>query len=122
MQCLNFCNYINVILGMNAHQVAAIVRDLPAIMGPQTAVLTAQNGIPWWYFFKHGGPYEAIREPATFPRVRLARPSLWPVIFGISALAGKVSGAGLCSPFSNFRLERVPKRRNREGIPKRRES
>ena len=46
MQCLNFCNYINVILGMNAHQVAAIVRDLPAIMGPQTAVLTAQNGIP----------------------------------------------------------------------------
>ena len=21
-------------------------------------VLTAQNGIPWWYFFKHGGPYE----------------------------------------------------------------
>jgi hypothetical protein len=44
-----------IILGMKAHQVAAIVRDLPAIMGPQTAVLTAQNGIPWWYFFKHGG-------------------------------------------------------------------
>jgi 2-dehydropantoate 2-reductase len=21
-------------------------------------VLTAQNGIPWWYFFKHGGAYE----------------------------------------------------------------
>jgi hypothetical protein len=45
-----------------------------------------------------------VRTPATFPRVRLARPSLWSVIFGISALAGKVSGAGLCSPFSNFRL------------------
>ena len=56
-----------IILGMKAHQVAAIVRDLPAIMGPQTAVLTAQNGIPWWYFFKHGGPYEAIRLESVDP-------------------------------------------------------
>jgi 2-dehydropantoate 2-reductase len=44
-----------VILGMKAHQVAAVVRDLPALYGPETTVLTAQNGIPWWYFFKHGG-------------------------------------------------------------------
>jgi 2-dehydropantoate 2-reductase len=56
-----------ILLGMKAHQVAAIVRDLPAIMGPQTAVLTAQNGIPWWYFFKHGGRYEAIRLESVDP-------------------------------------------------------
>jgi len=47
-----------VILGMKAHQVAAIVHDLPALYHDETMVLTAQNGIPWWYFFKHGGPYE----------------------------------------------------------------
>lgn len=47
-----------IILGMKAHQVEAVVHDLPAMYGPQTLVLTAQNGIPWWYFFKHGGPYE----------------------------------------------------------------
>ena len=47
-----------VVLGMKAHQVAAVVPDLPALYGPDTMVLTAQNGIPWWYFFKHGGPYE----------------------------------------------------------------
>jgi 2-dehydropantoate 2-reductase len=47
-----------VVLGMKAHQVAAVVPDLPALYGPETMVLTAQNGIPWWYFFKHGGPYE----------------------------------------------------------------
>jgi len=47
-----------VILGMKAHQVAAIVQELPALYHDQTMVLTAQNGIPWWYFFKHGGPYE----------------------------------------------------------------
>ena len=47
-----------VILGMKAHQVEAVVRDLPAMYGPETIVLTAQNGIPWWYFFKHGGDFE----------------------------------------------------------------
>jgi len=56
-----------IILGMKAHQVAAVVRDLPAIYGPQTAVLTAQNGIPWWYFFKHGGPYEGARLESVDP-------------------------------------------------------
>jgi 2-dehydropantoate 2-reductase len=56
-----------IILGMKAHQVAAIVRDLPAIYGPQTAVLTAQNGIPWWYFFKHGGPHEGARLESVDP-------------------------------------------------------
>jgi hypothetical protein len=43
-------------------------------------------------------------ESLTFPRVTLVDPSLWPVNFGISALAGQISGAGLWSPFSNFRL------------------
>jgi len=47
-----------VILGMKAHQVAAIVQELPALYQENTMVLTAQNGIPWWYFFKHGGQYE----------------------------------------------------------------
>lgn len=47
-----------VILGMKAHQVAAVVDDLTHLYTPDTMVLTAQNGIPWWYFFKHGGPYE----------------------------------------------------------------
>jgi 2-dehydropantoate 2-reductase len=56
-----------IILGMKAHQVAAVVGDLPAIMGPRTAVLTAQNGIPWWYFFKHGGPHEGARLESVDP-------------------------------------------------------
>jgi oxalate---CoA ligase len=47
-----------VILGMKAQQVAAVVKDLPALYDDKTVVLTAQNGIPWWYFFKNGGPHE----------------------------------------------------------------
>src|ERR1700731_3108872 len=43
-------------------------------------------------------------ESPTFPQVRLGCPSLWSAISSISALAGRVSGAGLCWRFSNFRF------------------
>ncbi len=56
-----------VVLGMKAHQVAAVVGDLPALYRPDTMVLTAQNGIPWWYFFKHGGPYEGRQLESVDP-------------------------------------------------------
>jgi 2-dehydropantoate 2-reductase len=56
-----------IILGMKAHQVAAVVPDLPAIYGPRTTVLTAQNGIPWWYFFKQGGTHEGTRLESVDP-------------------------------------------------------
>ena len=56
-----------VILGMKAHQVAPVVHDLMTLIGPHTLVVTAQNGIPWWYFHKHGGPYEGRRIEAVDP-------------------------------------------------------
>ena len=33
----------------------------------ETLVLTAQNGIPWWYFFGHGGPHEGVRLESVDP-------------------------------------------------------
>ncbi len=56
-----------VILGLKAHQVAPVVPDLMTLIGPHTLVVTAQNGIPWWYFHKHGGPYEGRRIEAVDP-------------------------------------------------------
>lgn len=47
-----------IILGMKAHQVAAVVPDLESAYHKDTIVLTAQNGIPYWYFMKHGGAHE----------------------------------------------------------------
>ena len=46
-----------VLLALKAHQIAAVVDDLPALLGPRTCLVTLQNGIPWWYFQKLGGPY-----------------------------------------------------------------
>ena len=47
-----------VIIGLKAHQVAGVAADIKGRCGPSTIVVTAQNGIPWWYFYKTGGPYE----------------------------------------------------------------
>jgi 2-dehydropantoate 2-reductase len=47
-----------VVLAMKAHQVAAVTADVPKLFGPETVVVTMQNGIPYWYFHKHGGPLE----------------------------------------------------------------
>lgn len=44
-----------VILAMKAHQVEAVADELPKLYGPETAVVTMQNGIPFWYFHRHGG-------------------------------------------------------------------
>jgi 2-dehydropantoate 2-reductase len=44
-----------VILAVKAHQVEALVHDVPKLFGPDTVVVTMQNGIPYWYFHRHGG-------------------------------------------------------------------
>ena len=46
-----------VLLALKAHQIAAVVDDLPALVGPETCLVTLQNGIPWWYFQKLDGPW-----------------------------------------------------------------
>jgi 2-dehydropantoate 2-reductase len=43
-----------VVLATKAHQVADVAPQLPQLLGPETAVVTMQNGIPFWYFHKTG--------------------------------------------------------------------
>src|ERR1700746_3398775 len=38
-----------VVLAMKAHQVAAVVSEVPKLFGPDTVVIPMQNGIPYWY-------------------------------------------------------------------------
>ena len=56
-----------VVLAVKAHQLAPIAGEVAARLGPETLVVTAQNGIPWWYFFKHGGPHEGTRLESVDP-------------------------------------------------------
>src|SRR5580692_5214298 len=44
-----------VIVAVKAHQVEAVANDVPKLYGPDTVIVTMQNGIPYWYFYRHGG-------------------------------------------------------------------
>lgn len=56
-----------VVLALKAHQVEAVANDLPKLFGPETMVVTMQNGIPYWYFQKHGGQFEGSQVKTVDP-------------------------------------------------------
>ena len=57
-----------VILAMKAHQVEAVAAHVPKLFGPDTVVVPMQNGIPFWYFHRHGGPLEGSTVRSVDPR------------------------------------------------------
>ena len=56
-----------VILAVKAHQVAAVANDVPQLFGPDTVVVTMQNGLPYWYFHKHGAALEGSTVKSVDP-------------------------------------------------------
>lgn len=56
-----------VILGMKAHQVAAVTDSVPKLLGPDTTIIPMQNGIPYWYFHEHGGALAGTRLQSVDP-------------------------------------------------------
>jgi 2-dehydropantoate 2-reductase len=61
-----------VILALKAHQVDAVAAELSALFGPDTCVVTMQNGIPFWYFHQHGGELEGRPVRSVDPDGHLA--------------------------------------------------
>jgi 2-dehydropantoate 2-reductase len=47
-----------VICALKAHQAYDSAASFAPLLGPDTCVVTAMNGIPWWYFYKTGAPFE----------------------------------------------------------------
>jgi len=47
-----------VICALKAQQANASAGAFAPLLGPRTAVLTAMNGLPWWYFYKERGPFD----------------------------------------------------------------
>ncbi len=55
------------VLAVKAHGLPAIAPLLAPLIGERTAIVPAQNGIPWWYFQRHGGPWEGTRLESADP-------------------------------------------------------
>src|SRR5208282_443216 len=62
-----------VLLTLKSHQVGPIAADLAALCHEQTVIVTMQNGIPWWYFHRHGGRYEGTTLATADPGGLIAR-------------------------------------------------
>lgn len=46
---------------------ASVAAGIAPLLGPQTVVAFVTNGIPWWYFDRHGGPQDGTRMPEVDP-------------------------------------------------------
>lgn len=56
-----------IILTLKAHGLAGVIDALQPLIGADTAILFAQNGIPWWYFHGVGGRFEGTRLESVDP-------------------------------------------------------
>lgn len=56
-----------VIVTLKAHSVPHVVDAMQPLLGPDTAVVTAVNGVPWWYFYGLEGDFEGRRMETVDP-------------------------------------------------------
>ena len=56
-----------VILTLKAHSVPPVVGAMQPLFGPDTTLVHGVNGVPWWYFHKHGGPLDGTRLHSVDP-------------------------------------------------------
>jgi 2-dehydropantoate 2-reductase len=62
-----------VILTIKAHQVEAVAPQVPKLFGPDTIVVPMQNGIPYWYFYRHAGALAGTRVESVDPSGLISR-------------------------------------------------
>jgi 2-dehydropantoate 2-reductase len=56
-----------VIVTLKAHSVPGAVEQIMPLVGPETAIVMAVNGVPWWYFYGLEGPYKDRRLASVDP-------------------------------------------------------
>ena len=101
-----------VFLTLKSHQVAPVAQDIARLCHERTAVVTMQNGVPWWYFYKLGSahanrPLESVDPQATqwqhigpervigavvYPAAELVAPGVVKLIEGNRFTLGEPSG------------------------------
>jgi 2-dehydropantoate 2-reductase len=56
-----------VVVALKAHGLIAAAPQIEKLLAPETAIVTAMNGVPYWYFYKHGGPHDGARLKSVDP-------------------------------------------------------
>jgi 2-dehydropantoate 2-reductase len=60
-----------VILAVKANQVEPLIDDVSTLLHEGTVLIPMQNGIPWWYFQRQGGPHEGYCVRSVDPHARI---------------------------------------------------
>lgn len=61
-----------VFLSAKAHALTAAADMMRPLIGPETVVVSAQNGIPFWYFHGHGGTHDGHTLQTVDPGGKIA--------------------------------------------------
>src|ERR1700760_3887029 len=59
-----------VIICLKAHSITGVLTQMQPLLSPNTRIVTAVNGIPYWYFYKHGGRHEGSTLESIDPGAR----------------------------------------------------
>lgn len=55
------------VIALKAHQIGAMLPRLSPLIEPETLVVPAINGVPWWFFFREGGRFDGAHVEAVDP-------------------------------------------------------
>ena len=94
-----------VIIALKAHSLPAAAEGIAPLLGPDTLVVTAMNGVPWWFFNDWGGKFTGTRLKACDPDGRIGRAIAHErVIGGVVYVAADVPEPGVVRQNSAGRL------------------
>ncbi len=119
-----------VIVALKAHSVPGVVDAMQPMLGNDTGIVTAVNGIPYWYFYKHGGAYEnstletidpdarqwKVLGPeraigcVVYPATEIVEPGVIQHVYGDKFPIGEPSGE------RSFRVERLGRMMTKAGL------
>ena len=62
-----------VIVAVKAPAMADVAKGIAPLLGPSTMVMTAMNGVPWWFFQGFGGPLQGTTLSTIDPEGHIAK-------------------------------------------------
>ena len=94
-----------VFLTVKAHSIGAVLPYIHGLLGDGTAVVPAVNGVPWWYFYREGGPMEGTSMACIDPGGTMLRARDPARIVGcVVAASAEVTSPGTVTLASGNRL------------------
>ena len=102
-----------IFITLKAYSISGVVKEIAKMFDENTSVITAYNGIPWWYFFNTGGqlnnyrikcidpnntqwsliPPERVIGSVVYPATEIIRPGVIKHMEGNRFSLGEPSGA-----------------------------